>query len=180
MVNLKTLGKIVKSVKLTIVSIEDESTTNSQVLRVELAEDVPATGSMPLSDGSFPKKTSNVIYVGQGNEDEKGSITAFMEGLKKNDDGEVEYDADGFAHYEGPMKLDISKPRIRNGKVVKEPRVWLTTVRFANGAQTLINENRTSTDNAILKLFGRPVAEAAAKPEQERVTVSAGADDLGD
>lgn len=178
MVDLKSLGKLVKSTLLTIVSIEEENTANTQVLRVELANPIKATGSISLPNGAPMVHESNVVYVGQPNDQKEGAITDFLKGLPEDvsqileDGGEVEY--------KGGLKLDVAKPKVnRNGDITVPAKLWLTQVRFANGANTLIQEGRRNTQNSIMKFFGQEVAAPAEKEAApEKVAVTAGADNL--
>lgn len=173
MVQLGKLGSLVKKATLVIIGIEEENTTNTQVLRIELGEEVTATGSIPLSDGTNPKRTDKFVFIGQPNDQNEGAISKFMAELPADFEDQLAK-GDG-VKVETTLKMDVAKPKVRNGKVVKGPQIWLTEARFANGAATLINSTRESNNNTILKLFGRPVATTNA-PAAENVAAEVTAD----
>lgn len=158
-VELKGLGGFIKKTLLNIVSIEDDSSENTQVLKITLAEKKRVRGSLPLDNGKPCMWEDSVMYIAQPNDELEGDITLFLKGIqnKKDDDDNFIPNEDGYIRYEGTMKEDVAKPKIRivGGveKVIKEPRLWLRSVSFAKGGQALSQDTRAKQGTAIANLF---------------------------
>jgi hypothetical protein len=100
MVNLSgKLAGLIKKVKFEVVGVEDESSENAQVIRVEMAEEMEATGSNTLPNGGAMKYKSSTIFVGPDD------IQAFEDGLTTEGEGE-----DQKTFYEGALKLTYPSP----------------------------------------------------------------------
>lgn len=156
------LAKLVKKTEFEVLNVEDESSEQNNVLRIEIAEKIKVTGSNPLPNGAPMVHAEAVIWVA-GND-----VETFMSGVTEKD---------GKTFYSGDLKLDVSKPKTKmeNGAAVitKPARLWLTAVKFNKRGNELRSESRDAGKNAILKLFGQAVVDAIATPSRTSVAAQA-------
>ncbi len=142
------LKKLSKSTELIIKLIEDDSSTGTTVKMLHLVKEVTAVGSIPIREnGEIPRAKSNVVYVAAENIDE------FM----KN----ANYDEkEGLIIYNGPMHLDIGKPKTRVNQTTGEltvtapAKIWLTAVKFSRRGTALQQNSTQQRDAFIAKFFG--------------------------
>lgn len=157
------LANLIKKVSFVVVNVEDESSEETDVLRVEIAEELTITGSNPLDNGEKMIHKDNVVYVAGDD------IEAFQNALKPTD-------VEGEFLYEGNLKLDVSKPKFRvvNGevKITKSPKLWLVSVKFNKRGNALRNDTQAKGRNAILKLFGQKVPDETTGATTPEVTAS--------
>ena len=143
-----SLKKFLKQTKLVILSIEDDSSENTKVLKLTLAEPITAVGSN-VTDSGAEMKLANVTTVYVAAED----IDKFMETAEEEGDNVT---------YEGSMKLDVSRPngRIVNGafQITKPSKVFLTAVAFNKRGNGLRQDRTAALSAAIAGIFGK-VAE---------------------
>lgn len=139
------LAKVAKVTKFVVLSTEDDSSENSDVLKVEIAHPLRVTSSIPFNQGKEVTIEKSVIYVGQDN------IAAFKEGLQEED---------GQIVYTGSLKLDVSKPKTRVGRdgkaeITQGSRIWLTATRFNRMGAKSSSDRRQASISAIAQLFGQ-------------------------
>jgi hypothetical protein len=144
------LAKLLKFVTFGVLAVEDDSSENTQVAKITMAEPLTVRGSNPLPNGGTMNHTDNIIYVAADD------IAEFEKGCTENPDGTVTY--------KGAMKLDVSKPKVRqvNGKVevTQGPKLWLVSVPFNRRGASLRTTTRDAAREAIIALF-TPKAEGA-------------------
>jgi hypothetical protein len=145
------LMKFSKSTELGITLIEDDSSgsgdqnddAGTEVKILHLQTEVTAVGSIPTPDGGEMRAKGKKVYVAGPN------IDKMLEGLTEKD---------GVLVYNGPMHLDVSKPRIRmnNGQatVTRPSRIFLTAVKFSRGGTQLRQEQATQLNSLINTMFG--------------------------
>ena len=143
-----SLKKFIKLTNLIIIDIDDQTNGDNEVLVLNLAEPVNATGSLPLPDGNpFILRDQMKVYVGK---DAVEKFLAEAEELPEaGPNGET-------IKYQGNLKLDCSKPRFANNdtnKVIKPARIWLTTTLFSVGGQQLQRSSREEMNNKINEMF---------------------------
>lgn len=142
-------AKLLKKLTLVVESVEDDSSEENQVLIINLKEPIKEIkSSIPLPSGQ-PIVLRNVkqLKVAADN------ILAFEAGFDEEK-----------LTYEGPMKLDVAKPRLinRNGRmeVVKAPQAWLVSTYYNRSGETLRRSTRDAASKALDTLFGNPAPEA--------------------
>lgn len=142
MLNKESLLKFVTLTELAILKVEDESSENTDMYVLHLADKIGATSSIPAPNGQPMKVTDNKVFVGGEN------IEKFMADCTEKD---------GVLIYKGKMHLDVSKPSIRdvNGEptVTKPARIWLTAVKFSRSGGQLRNQRQQTLNNVINGLF---------------------------
>lgn len=156
------LANLVKKTEFVVVSVEDESSEENDVLRIEIKDKITVTGSNPLPNGGAMRHEDNIIYV--AGED----VSLFQKGCQE---------VDGQTIYSGSLKMDVSKPKFRtnNGvtEVVKAAKLWLTSVKFNKKGNALRADSRDAGRNALLKLFGQPVQETVLPASRQNTTAKA-------
>lgn len=152
-VNQETLKKFMRQTKLRIVSIEDDSSTNTKLLKVTLAEPLAKVVSSNVTDTGAPIFATNVKELTVAEDD----IEKFYEGCE--DDGDT-------LVYSGNMKLDVSRPngRMVNGNFVitKPAKAWLVSVAFNRRGATMQQDKASALSSALKALFGDGGQSAAA------------------
>lgn len=156
-IEMKQLLKLAKLTKLIIKSVSDDSSEQTQVKVLHLLDDVVAVGSIPLRDtGDIPQLKGKTVHVAADN------IEEFMKDA-------VLDEAEGIITYEGPMYLDVSKPKTRNGRngelaVIAPAKIWLTKVKF-NKSGAALQQNATTATNAFMAKFfgGGKIAEVGSE-----------------
>lgn len=144
------LAKLLKKTKLRILAVDDDSSRNTDLLKVELPEQIRIKGSNPLPNGKDMWWVADNLIVGP--ED----IKIFNAGIKEitNAKGEVEM------WYEGPLKLDVAKPKgsMVNGQWVwrQQPRIWLVSTLFSRRGSDMIQDSQESMRGALNSLFAPP------------------------
>lgn len=147
----ETLKKFIKLTNLQVVSIEDDSTDNTEVKKLILAESVTAVGSIPTPQGGQMTLNTKTVFVA-GDDIEK-----FLADATEEDD---------IIKYEGAMKLDVSKPRFRAGangamEVSKASNAWLVSTSFAKRGGQLRTDSRAKLNDAISDMFKTAVNQMA-------------------
>ena len=168
----ESLKKFLKTLKLKVVSVKQERTEpneqnpqGSEILTLELAEQldfVEGTQLEPTSARNF--RVNNVRTVIVAGDD----IATFMD--------EAEEDADGkHINYEGTMTLDVSKPKVnRNGEVSVPSRVFLTSVPFNRRGTQLRQKRANVVKDNIANYLKQQYGSLAEAPQGEKVEVTAG------
>lgn len=146
------LKKFTKSTGLVISVIEDDSSADTEVKILLLAEPVNAVGSNPTPDGKEMRVTGSKVYVA-------------AEDVEKMLDGLTEQD--GKLVYNGPMHLDVSKPKIRtvNGQaqITAAAKIWLTATKFSRRGAALQTQQRNDLGTIVNNFFGNGVVNLAAE-----------------
>lgn len=159
------LAKLQKKTRIRILAVDDDSSKQTDVLVVEMFEKMRIKGSNPLPNGKDMWWTEDKLYIAADD------IPVFNQGVKEvqGQNGEVE------VWYEGPLKLDVSKPRgsIVNGAWVwrTQPKLWLLSTLFSRRGSELIQNTQETMRGALNTLFAPPeeseeerkAAEAKAK-----------------
>lgn len=140
-----SLKKFLKQTKLVILSIEDDSSEETKVLKLTLAEPTTAIGSN-VTDTGAEMKLLNVTTVYVAADD----IEKFM--ATAEEDGDI-------INYEGSMKLDVSRPngRLVNGvfAITKPSKAFLTSVAFNKRGNGLRADRTAALSAAIAGIFGK-------------------------
>lgn len=162
----ENLQRFIKSTGLVISVIEDDSSADTEVKILFLAEPVNAVGSNPTPEGKEMRVSGSKVYVAA--ED----IDKMLEGLTEKD---------GKLVYNGSMHLDVSKPKIRNVNgvptVTAAAKIWLTSTKFSRRGAALQQQQRNDLSNVINKFFAggtvdlaaETVVTAEAEPAKEEV-----------
>lgn len=166
------LAKLVKKTRLVLLSVDDDSSKNTDVIRVELKEKLRVKGSNPLPNGKDMIHSEDFLFVAA--ED----VPLFMANVKEEDDGTIVY--------EGPLKLDVSKPKggIVNGQWVwrTQPKLWLVSTLFSRRGGELIQNSQDTMRDALNALFAPPEEtpeEIAKREAAAKATSTAGAQTTG-
>lgn len=148
----ENLQKFIKSTGLVIDVIEDDSSADTEVKILFLANPVNAVGSNPTPEGKEMRVTGSKVYVAA--ED----IDKMLEGLTEKD---------GKLVYNGSMHLDVSKPKVRtvNGQaqVTAAAKIWLTATKFNRRGAALQTKQRNDLSSVINSFFGNGVVDLAAE-----------------
>jgi hypothetical protein len=158
------LKKFIKKTDLVISAVEDDSSENTQILKLTLAEKVPSIkGSNPTDQGQdMVLREVETVYIA-GDDD--------IEAFKKDADLD---EASGIISYKGPMKLDVSKPNgrfVNNVFVITKPaKAWLTSVGFNKRGAGLRSDRQSGLSAAVAKFF---TDQGAAAPQPQNVIGSA-------
>lgn len=135
------LSSLIKDLELNVVEVSDESTADTEVYKITLANELTAKGSNVLPDGKPMVMTGREVWIAA--ED----IQKFEENFD-----------DAAKTYKGKLKLDVSKPngRVVNGvfTVTKAPKIWLTAIPFNKRGQALVNDRRGELNKMMVNLFG--------------------------
>lgn len=146
------LKKFIKSTGLVINGIEDDSSADTEVKILLLAEPVNAVGSNPTGDGKEMRVSGSKVYVAA--ED----VEKMLDGLSEQD---------GKLVYNGPMHLDVSKPKIRNVNgtptITAAAKIWLTATKFSRRGAALQTQQRNDLGTMINNFFGNGVVNLAAE-----------------
>lgn len=148
MIKKEDLLQFTRATELVITQVDDESSDQTEVKILRLAQPITATGSNPTPTGGKMQLISNEVWVAADDIDE------FLQGAVVEN---------GQLKYKGPMHLDVSKPNGRtnaNGEYVitKPAKVWLTKVKFSRSGGQLRTKAATSLDGLIANMFaGKPL-----------------------
>lgn len=145
---MELLEKYQPKISFGIKGVQDDSSVGpdgeegTPLKILTLDEQMTATGSIPTAKGVLPTIKSNQIYCAGDD------LQLLAVGLKEKD---------GKLHYEGPLKLDVSRPKFgrRNGQIVPiaPSRIWLTSVSFARKGRQLSQDNRQKVQSQVDSLF---------------------------
>jgi len=148
----ENLKKFIKSTGLVIDVIEDDSSADTEVKILLLAEPVNAVGSNPTPEGKEMRVTGRKVYVAAEDVDK------MLDGLTEQD---------GKLVYNGPMHLDVSKPKIRtvNGQpqVTAAAKIWLTATKFSRRGVALQQQRTNDLTTMLNSFFGSGVVDLAAE-----------------
>lgn len=141
-----SLAKFIKQTNLRIIDIVDESTPDTEVYRLNLAEPITAIGSN-VTDKGAEMRLNNVTSLMVAGED----YVAFTEQAEEVGD-EI--------HYTGKMKVDVSRPKGRQNRdgsftITRAPQAWLTAVAFNKKGGDLQRAAKVSLSDAVAQLFGK-------------------------
>lgn len=164
-ITLTDLSKFIKQTGFVIEAMEDDSSENVKLVKLTLAQEVSAVGSNPTDQGMDMKlKGKTVIVQGalDGSEPES-DFNKMLEGCEEKN---------GALHYSGPLKLDVSKPKVRfvNGEptVTQAPRLWLVSVSFSKRGGGLRQQQRKGLSDVLTQFFGAPKQEEETKEPAKR------------
>lgn len=139
------LKAFIKKTNLIIAEVIDDSSEGTEIFKLVLAQPTgKVVGSNPTDQGQemVLNQQTNVWVAGE-------DIEHFMNDTEKQGDGTLIYD--------GPMKLDVSKPNGRyvNNQFVmtKPPRLWLTKVAFNKRGRDLRSQRQTGLSQAVAQYF---------------------------
>lgn len=153
----KELQKFIKMTELKILSIEDDSSTSTKMLVLQLVQPVIATGSNPVrSTGDIMRLQSNQVHVAGDD-----NIEEFLKDVT-----EGEEDGVTLLVYRGKMHLDVSKPKTRTDlatgqtNVISNARIFLTVTKYSRLGGALQAKAVANNQNFIANFFkGGKVAE---------------------
>ncbi len=158
------LKKFMKTLELEVVQIHDDSTADTQILRLELAKPVNAKSSIIAANNDYIYMQDKEVIV--SNED----IDSFFEAVEEKD---------GKMFYKGTMKLDVSKPVGWNNRegvweLKKPSRIWLTSVTFDKLGRSGRAENKDGLSEFLKEMIQKnkpsnaPASPAAPAIETRR------------
>lgn len=150
------MKKFIKQTTLIIDSVEDDSSENTQMLKLNLKEVIPQIkGSNVVGETGMDlivREVTSLLVAGD-------DVEKFWENCEQEGD---------ILKYTGPMKLDVSKPngRVNNRtgefEMTKPARAWLTVTAFNRKGAGLIADKQKALGEALVKLFGGNQTAAAA------------------
>lgn len=148
------LGRFLKTTRLVIESIEDDSGENSKIAKITLAEPVSTAGSQFTDTGAVVRIDNAVVAFVAGdvaNPEPGSDLEALLNGCTET--------ADGKLVYEGPLKMDVNKPRVsfRNGaaQVTNPSKLWITSVAFNRRGAGLRAQSQAALSDVMKQLFGQ-------------------------
>jgi hypothetical protein len=158
------LKKFMKQLELEIIRVEDDSTADTEVLRLVLSNPINAKSSILAENGDFIYMNSNEIFVSNEN------VDAFFQAVEEKGDK---------MYYKGALKLDVSKPlgwKNKSGvwELKKPSRIWLTALTFDKLSRTGKDDNRDGLSEFLKEMVQKnkpsnaPASPAAPAIETRR------------